>query len=330
MKKLYLLLLAVALITGAAPEVSARKGGWVRGYTRKDGTHVSGHYRRGTGSSSTRSSSRRSGIQSSPVGAAVECMDGTYSRSTGSGTCSHHGGIRRYLSAEEAAGIEIGVTPTQPTYGDMPTGTGPYVPRRSGHTIPVETDELYEQERQRILKSDEANGFNADTPPSTSRPPAPTTSTSARSTPATSTTLQGKVIGVADGDTVTLLINRQQVKVHLYGIDCPEKGQPFSERAKQFTSVMTFDKTATVYAKGTDRYGRTLGWLFVGDVCVNRELISNGLAWWYQEFARHEIKLDDLEQKARAAKVGLWSEHEPIAPWEWRRAKPVGPNVSAE
>lgn len=149
----------------------------------------------------------------------------------------------------------------------------------------------------------------------------PATATRSRGTSVPSTTLQGKVIGVSDGDTVTLLINQQPVKVHLYGVDCPEKGQPFSETAKQFTSVLTFDKMATVYSKGEDRHGRTQGWLFIGGTCVNRELITAGLAWWYQEFARHEIKLDDLEQKAREAKVGLWSEPDPIAPWEWRRAQ---------
>jgi len=72
----------------------------------------------------------------------------------------------------------------------------------------------------------------------------------------------GKVIGISDGDTLTVLVERQQVKVRLVEIDAPEKGQAFGNRSKQSLSDLCFDRTATLADKGKDRYGRTLAQVY--------------------------------------------------------------------
>lgn len=134
-------------------------------------------------------------------------------------------------------------------------------------------------------------------------------------------TITGKVVRIADGDTLTLLIDREQIKVRLYGIDAPEKGQPFGNRAKQALSDMAFGKTARVEVKDTDRYGRTVGRVFVGDVDVNLELVKRGMAWHYVRYAPKDKALAQAERDARTAKRGLWADAKPIPPWEWRKGK---------
>lgn len=129
-----------------------------------------------------------------------------------------------------------------------------------------------------------------------------------------------RVVGVSDGDTITVLAGTTQVKVRLNGIDCPEKGQPFGARAKQLTSELAFGKTVTVKPAGTDRYGRTLGEVLLPDGRVlNQELVAAGMAWHYTRYAKDET-LAQLERRAREARLGLWSEPNPIPPWEFRAA----------
>ena len=102
-------------------------------------------------------------------------------------------------------------------------------------------------------------------------------------------TFYGKVVSIADGDTLTVLVDRQQVKVRLEGIDCPEKGQPFGTKAKQALSELVFGKTVAVRSIGTDKYKRTLGRVFVrveGETSdVNHSLVAQGLAWWYRAYS---------------------------------------------
>lgn len=129
---------------------------------------------------------------------------------------------------------------------------------------------------------------------------------------------RGKVIGVTDGDTITVLRDRTPVRVRLNGIDAPEQGQPFGERAKQFASALCFGDEVTVKTFGADKYGRTLGDVVLGDVRVlNQELVKAGMAWHYKEYSKDET-LAKLEKEAREKKVGLWSDPHAIAPWEWR------------
>jgi micrococcal nuclease len=132
-------------------------------------------------------------------------------------------------------------------------------------------------------------------------------------------TFTAKVIGITDGDTIVVLTDRkQQIKIRLEGIDCPEPKQDFGNRAKQATAKLCFGKMVRVKKTGIDRYGRMLASVYVGNVCVNEELIRQGMAWHYKEYNK-DPKLAKLEVKARRAKTGLWSLKNPVAPWEWRK-----------
>ncbi|MDH1587993.1 MULTISPECIES: thermonuclease family protein [Stutzerimonas] len=133
--------------------------------------------------------------------------------------------------------------------------------------------------------------------------------------------LAGKVVAIADGDTLTLLTaDRQQVKVRLAEIDTPERAQPYGTRARQALSDLAFGKQATIESHEKDRYGRTVGRVYVNGVDVNRELVSLGAAWVYRQYNRDKSLLA-VEAEARAAKRGLWSlpEAERLAPWDWRK-----------
>lgn len=136
-----------------------------------------------------------------------------------------------------------------------------------------------------------------------------------------SSTLSGRVVGIADGDTFTLLTDENlQVKIRLHGIDAPEKGQDFGKRAKQELSTLIFGKTVDVIDKGKDRYGRTIGMVFLGEVNINEEMLRRGMAWHYLKYDK-EARWDELERQARDARSGLWVQPGAIAPWEWRAAK---------
>ena len=132
----------------------------------------------------------------------------------------------------------------------------------------------------------------------------------------------GRVVGVADGDTITVLVGKEQRKLRLYGIDCPEKGQAFGTRAKQFTSELVFGKTVTVEARGHDRYGRRICVVRTQEGKVlNEELLQAGFAWWYKEYAPHEERFAKLESVARKNRSGLWADKKPVPPWEFRARK---------
>ncbi|MCH8040150.1 MAG: thermonuclease family protein [Nitrospinae bacterium] len=134
----------------------------------------------------------------------------------------------------------------------------------------------------------------------------------------------GKVVGVADGDTITVLHNGKSERIRLNGIDCPEKRQAYGKAAKQFASRLVYGKTVTVTVFEQDRYGRTIGDVILPDGRVlNRELVKAGLAWWYRKYS-DDTSLGHLEAEAREAKRGLWDDPDAIAPWEWRtgRKKP--------
>ncbi len=129
----------------------------------------------------------------------------------------------------------------------------------------------------------------------------------------------GRVVGVADGDTITVLSKGKPVRIRLHGIDCPEKRQAFGKRAKQFTSRLTYGKEVTVKDHGLDRYGRTIGDVLLPDGRVlNRELVKAGFAWWYRRYAPDDETLAQLEREARGAQRGLWADPHAVPPWEWR------------
>jgi micrococcal nuclease len=133
-------------------------------------------------------------------------------------------------------------------------------------------------------------------------------------------TTKGKIVGVSDGDTVKLLTaDFTEIKVRLEGIDCPEKNQAFGQKAKQFTSDLCFGKQVSFQKTGQDRYGRSLGYIILPDGRnLNKEILRAGFAWHYKKYNQSK-ELADLEKEAKAAKRGLWSDLNPMAPWDFRK-----------
>ena len=133
--------------------------------------------------------------------------------------------------------------------------------------------------------------------------------------------LLGQVVGIQDGDTLTLLIpERRQVRVRLYGIDAPESRQPYGTRAQQELSALVFRQQVRVTVEDTDHYGRTVGRVWAGALDVNAELVRRGAAWVYRQYNRDPALLP-LEAEARQARRGLWAlpASEQVPPWVWRR-----------
>jgi endonuclease YncB( thermonuclease family) len=135
-------------------------------------------------------------------------------------------------------------------------------------------------------------------------------------------TLTGKVVKVADGDTITVLIGAERVKVRLAEIDAPERGQPWGKRAKQALIEKVAGHVVQVETRFNDRYGRRVGHVVCSGRDINRELVRQGHAWVYRQWMRDKTLLDD-ESRARAAHAGLWSLPEPerVPPWQWRAAE---------
>jgi micrococcal nuclease len=154
-------------------------------------------------------------------------------------------------------------------------------------------------------------------------------------------TWQGKVVGVADGDTLKVLRGTTPVKIRLHGVDAPEKAQPFGQKAKQLTSRLVFGQVVIVKPVATDKYGRQVARVYFNpmhvdglperlptkEACLNVELVRAGLAWWYRQYASKDKQLAALEQQARAAKRGLWADKEPMAPWLYRRTRRKAPRA---
>jgi endonuclease YncB( thermonuclease family) len=140
-------------------------------------------------------------------------------------------------------------------------------------------------------------------------------------------TLTGTVVGISDGDTLTLLDSAKvQHKVRLAGIDAPEKSQPFGERSKQDLARLAFQKQVTVEWSKLDRYGRVIGKVLVDgdDVCLGQ--VRAGLAWHYKEYEREQSPLDrerysQAEEEARKGRRGLWRDPAPTPPWDFRRSR---------
>lgn len=130
--------------------------------------------------------------------------------------------------------------------------------------------------------------------------------------------LHGVVVGVTDGDTLTVLVDRHRIRVRLSDIDAPERGQPYGARARQSLADLCYDRIATVAAAGTDRYGRTLGVVSCEGVVANREQVRRGLAWVYTRYTRRDSPLHAVQREARTRRRGLWQLPEPQPPWEWR------------
>ena len=144
-------------------------------------------------------------------------------------------------------------------------------------------------------------------PPSTPKPTAP---------------WSGRCVGVADGDTISVMYEGATVRIRLNAVDCPEKSQAFGGVAKRFTSDWGFGKVVTVIPMKVDRYGRTVGDVRTPDGrSLNDDLVAAGLAWWYRYYAPDDRGLEALEAEARRARRGLWADPHPTPPWEFRQEK---------
>lgn len=143
-------------------------------------------------------------------------------------------------------------------------------------------------------------------------------------------TVTGRVVGVADGDTITVLdADKVQHKIRLAGIDAPEKKQAFGNRSKESLSDLVFDKTVNVETDKRDRYRREVGKVLVNGRDVNLVQVERGMAWFYRQYQREQSPNDRklyeaAENAARAGRRGLWRDTDPVPPWEFRHTKTKG------
>ena len=106
--------------------------------------------------------------------------------------------------------------------------------------------------------------------------------------------------------------------MRLAGIDAPEKGQAYGQRAKLFAASLAFGQTVTVRTTGHDRYARLLGEVILPDGrSLNQELVRAGFAWWFRKYSR-DLTLAHLEEEAREGRRGLWADPSPEPPWTYR------------
>lgn len=141
-------------------------------------------------------------------------------------------------------------------------------------------------------------------------------------------TLKGRVVRIADGDTVTVLdANDTQHRIRLQGIDAPESHQGFGAKSKKSLSMMIFDKDVTVVCDKTDQYGRLVGKIWWEGTDINPEQIRAGMAWHYKDYEREQSTEDRevyalAENEAWTARRGLWADSNPVQPSEFRKREP--------
>jgi len=132
----------------------------------------------------------------------------------------------------------------------------------------------------------------------------------------------GYVTKVLDGDSFRIKRGRKTVEVRLYGIDSPEWGQAYGNKAKRYLKSKINRTTVTVSPKDVDHYGRTIALVSISGRLMNRELVREGLAWMYPRYCKQQplcSELKKLQLKAIAGRRGLWRDKVSIPPWQWRR-----------
>lgn len=132
--------------------------------------------------------------------------------------------------------------------------------------------------------------------------------------------ITGKVVGIMDGDTIKIVTDSVQKKIRLYGIDCPEKNQAFGNKAKQFLSEIISGQNVKIIQEDVDRYGRIVGTVYFNNRCINEEIIKNGYAWVYRYYCKKSFCTNwiEIENQSKSNGIGLWSQKNPIPPWEFR------------
>jgi endonuclease YncB( thermonuclease family) len=138
-------------------------------------------------------------------------------------------------------------------------------------------------------------------------------------------TIEGLVVGVADGDTITVLDQQKNTyKIRLQGIDAPEKKQAFGEKSKQSLHDLVHSKQVRIEYDKEDKYGRIVGKVTVDDVDVCLQQLVLGMAWHYKKYQNEQSVSDralysDTELKSKSLKLGLWTDDTPMPPWEFRK-----------
>jgi endonuclease YncB( thermonuclease family) len=135
-------------------------------------------------------------------------------------------------------------------------------------------------------------------------------------------TIQGRIIRIADGDTLTILDARNRERhVRLAEIDAPERKQAFGTQSRQSLSALCFKKPAQIEWQEKDRNKHYIGQVTCGGLNANAEQVRRGMAWVSPRFTKPGSPLYDLEAYARLRGIGLWRDAQPVPPWEWRGAK---------
>ncbi|QLI83257.1 thermonuclease family protein [Chitinibacter fontanus] len=138
--------------------------------------------------------------------------------------------------------------------------------------------------------------------------------------------LSAQVVGVADGDTITVLSDdRKQYKLRLAFIDAPEKAMPFGQVAKQALSDLIYRQTVTASIIDVDRYGRGVAVIEHNQRDINLQQVTAGLAWHYTQYTKGQSSTDferyeSAQTQAKSQKTGLWADQHPTPPWDWRKA----------
>lgn len=137
-------------------------------------------------------------------------------------------------------------------------------------------------------------------------------------------TIEGRVVGVSDGDTITVLDGtKTQHKIRLAGIDAPESKQAFGQASKKHLSDLVFGKEVTLDCGKTDKYRREVCVVLVDGQDANLAQVKAGMAWWYWKYKkeqapRQRAEYEAAEGTAKVGRLGLWGDADAVPPWEWR------------
>lgn len=130
----------------------------------------------------------------------------------------------------------------------------------------------------------------------------------------------GRVVDVADGDTVVVRLDGDDVRIRIFGVDAPESDQAYGAESREFTRRLLLGQDVAVRTRDVDQYGRTVAALSVDGVDVGATLLAEGAAWHYRAFSS-DARYADLEAAARQAGTGLWRDDAAVPPWTWRTAE---------
>ena len=126
---------------------------------------------------------------------------------------------------------------------------------------------------------------------------------------------------ISDGDTLRVTLQGKPYKIRLHGIDTPEYDQPFGDAAKRALQDLVYNKEITIKKRDEDQYGRLVAIVYADGENVNLQLVEDGYAWWYRDYAGFNMPLAYAEFSARRNDRGLWQKDDPTPPWEWRRSR---------